>query len=57
MEVSGQYHTPAALPPGEDFGIHWIGGWVGPKVGLDILEKKKSPEPTGIQPGTVRPVA
>jgi hypothetical protein len=23
-------------------GTHWIGGWVGPRAGLDAVEKKKS---------------
>jgi hypothetical protein len=42
MEVSGQLHVPAALPPGEKApGTHWIGGWVGPSVGLDAVEKRK----------------
>jgi hypothetical protein len=28
--------------PGEiALGTHWIGGWVGPKVGLNIVEKRK----------------
>jgi hypothetical protein len=37
MGVSVQRHTPAALysqgkdPPGS----HWVGGWVGPRAGLD----------------------
>jgi hypothetical protein len=35
MEVSGQLHTPAALPPG----THSIGSWVGPKAGLEPIEK------------------
>jgi hypothetical protein len=30
--VSGLLLAPAALPPGKDPGIHWIGGWVGPSV-------------------------
>jgi hypothetical protein len=30
MEVSGQLHAPAALPPGEiATGTHWIGEWGG----------------------------
>jgi len=29
MEVSGQIHAPAALPPRErDPGTHWTGGWI-----------------------------
>jgi hypothetical protein len=42
MEVSGQLHAPAALPPGkEPPGAHWIGGWVDLRAGLDDLEKRK----------------
>jgi hypothetical protein len=36
MEMSGQLHTPAALPPGKG-----IGGWLGFRVSLDAVEKKK----------------
>jgi len=32
MEVSGQLHVPAALPPRKEPFI-WIGGWVGPRSG------------------------
>jgi hypothetical protein len=36
----GQLQTLAALPPGEKApGTHWLGGWVGPIVGLDASEK------------------
>jgi hypothetical protein len=28
---------PCCLTPG----IHWIGGWVGPRAGLNIMEKRK----------------
>jgi hypothetical protein len=43
MEVSGQLHAPAALPPGKESpGIHWIGGWVGPRAGLDATEKREA---------------
>jgi hypothetical protein len=43
MGVSGQHHAPRrALPPGErEPGIHWIGGWVGPRVGLDAGARRK----------------
>jgi hypothetical protein len=37
MGVSGQLHSMAALAPG----THWIGGWVGPRVGLNAVEKRK----------------
>jgi hypothetical protein len=38
MEVSGQLQAPATLPRGNSPGTHWIGSWVGPKVGLDAVE-------------------
>jgi hypothetical protein len=42
MEVSGKLHALAALPPRERaLGTHWIGGWVGPRVGLDAVEKRQ----------------
>jgi hypothetical protein len=46
MEVSGQIHVPAALPPGGKApGTHWIGGWVGPRTFLDAVVKSKIPSP------------
>jgi hypothetical protein len=39
MAVSGQLHASAALSPLENVaGTHWVGGWVGPKVGLEAVE-------------------
>jgi hypothetical protein len=38
MEVSGQLHALAALPPGKEAPV---GGWVGPSAGLDDVEKRK----------------
>jgi hypothetical protein len=32
MEVSGELHAPAALPPGKE---PEVVGWVGPGAGLD----------------------
>jgi hypothetical protein len=32
--------TPAALLPGRNYVAHWIEGWVGPRAGLDALEKR-----------------
>jgi hypothetical protein len=43
MEVSGQFHAPAALHPRERTrGTHWIGGWVGPRAVLGAVVKKKT---------------
>ena len=30
MKVGGQNHAPAAVPPGNNAGIHWMGERVGP---------------------------
>jgi hypothetical protein len=46
--VSGQLHDLAALPPlspRKRSGIHWIGGWEGPRAGLDAVVKRKIPVP------------
>jgi hypothetical protein len=47
MEVSGQLHAPAALPPGKELliPIGWIRGWVGPRAVLDAVVKRKIPSP------------
>jgi hypothetical protein len=37
MELSGQLHASAALPPD----TYWIGGLVGPRFSLDAVEKWK----------------
>jgi hypothetical protein len=42
LEVSGQLHSPAALPPGERISdTHWIVGWVDPRASLSEMEKLK----------------
>jgi len=46
--VGGQRHAPAALPTGKRPGIHCIGGWVGPRAGLDGCRKFRPP-PYGIR--------
>ena len=55
MGVGGQRHAPAALPPRKRPGTRCIGGWVGPRAGLDGCGKI-SPPP-GFEPRTVQPVA
>jgi hypothetical protein len=52
MEESGQLHAPAALPPGKEPspGIHWVGGLVGPRAGLNTMEKRKILTLAGIDP-------
>jgi hypothetical protein len=35
--MNGQRHASAALPSS----THWLGGWMGPRAGLDDVEKRK----------------
>jgi len=35
MEVGGQRHAPAALPPAKRPVTNYTGDWVGPRVGMD----------------------
>jgi hypothetical protein len=55
MRVGCQLHAPAALPLGKRPGTHFIGGWVGPRAGLDGCGKSRPPP--GFDPRTVQPVA
>jgi hypothetical protein len=58
--VSGQLHAPAALPPGKGPpGTHWIRDWVGPRAGLDGMERRKFLTQPGFNsdPSVVQPVA
>jgi len=41
MEVSGQLYVLAALPLGNNSGTNLVGGWVDPRAGLGVLEKRK----------------
>jgi hypothetical protein len=41
---------PSHFIPGERAPrTHWIGGWVGPRAGLDNMEKKKCLTPLGLE--------
>jgi len=46
MEVTGQLHVPAAIPSENDPGTHWIGSWVDPRAGLDMVVETKIPSLT-----------
>ena len=35
MEVVVKLYTPAAVPPGRNFGTLWVGGCVDPRTSLD----------------------
>ena len=39
--VFGQRHAPAALPQGKRPRTHCIGGWAGPRAGLDACGKSR----------------
>jgi hypothetical protein len=53
--VRGQRHASAAFYPRERPGTHCTWGWVGPRAGLDVCEKSRSPP--GFDPRTVQPAA
>ena len=53
--VGGQRHAPTALPPEKRPGTHSIGGWMGPRAGLEGVGKISPP--AGFDPRTVHPVA
>jgi len=42
MQVTGQFHSLVALPAGKNPVAHSVGGWVGPRSGLNALEKMKT---------------
>jgi hypothetical protein len=49
---------PDRLTPGERApGTHWIGGWVGPRTGLNIVDKRNIFPPAANPNPAVRPVA
>jgi len=44
MEMSGQLHARAALPPRKEPPVPiGLGGWVGPRAHLDAVAKRKNP--------------
>jgi hypothetical protein len=53
--VSGQRQAPAALPHGKKPSTNFIGGWVGPRAGVDVCGKFRPPP--GFYHRTVQPVA
>jgi hypothetical protein len=59
MEVYGQLHAPSSFTPRLTApGAHWIGGYVGPSAGLDLVAKRKNfPATAGNRTPVVRSVA
>jgi hypothetical protein len=56
MGVGRQRHNQAALPPEKNPGAHWIGGWVGPRAGLEGCGEENILPPSGVEHRTVQPV-
>jgi len=49
--MSGQLHAPAALPLEKSPETPWIGGWMGPKAGLEAVAMRTKALPLqGIEP-------
>jgi len=55
MEGGWSTPRPGRFTPQERPGTHCIGGWVGPRAGLDGCGK--ACHPPGFDPRTVQPVA
>lgn len=54
MEVGGQVHVPAALPPGEGARTHFTGESMGHRVSLDACWENKISYPwSGFEPTTI----
>jgi hypothetical protein len=48
-DVLGEWSAscPSRFTPRERApGVHWIGGWVGLRAGLDMVSKRKIPSPS-----------
>jgi hypothetical protein len=47
MEMSCKFHAPPTSPPEKEPPVptHWIGGWMGPRTGLDEVAKIKKSLP------------
>ena len=57
MEVSGQHHASAVLPPGKRTSTHWVGGWVDLRAGVVATKKTNLLAPQGCEPRTDQAVA
>jgi hypothetical protein len=49
MKLGGQLHAPAAVSPGKNDVIHWMGERVGPTVVMDVSSKRYITAPGGIR--------
>jgi hypothetical protein len=59
--VEGEWSAsrPGRFTQGMSPDIHWIGGWVGPSAGLDVVEKREFLTLPGLElrPSVFQPVA
>jgi hypothetical protein len=53
VSVTPRPHYPRERVPG----MHWIGGWLGPRASLDVVAKNKTPGPARNRTPVVLPVA
>jgi len=47
MEVSSQLHSTVTLHPEKATTTHWVGGWVGPRINLDLATEGNIPFSAG----------
>ena len=57
LYISGQRYAPVAFSPGKNPGTHLLGGWLGYRAVLGILDRRKSLSAAGIQTRNVQGVA
>jgi hypothetical protein len=50
-------HTGRFITGEKTFSTNWIGGWVGPRAGLDAVKKKKNLTPARQHTLAFQPVA
>jgi len=54
MDMTCQVHDQAASPSRREPATHCIGGWVGPRAGLDAMVKRKPLSLPGIEQPSVQ---
>jgi hypothetical protein len=53
MAVSGRLHALATLLSEKDICIHWIGGWLDHREGLNVVERRESYTCLDSNPGRI----
>jgi hypothetical protein len=57
MEVTGQLHAQATLPPrNEPLVPIGLGGWVGPRAGLNTVVKRNFQPLSGLEPSIIKSI-